>query len=125
MLLNLEGFQYATPLYLNMVYYQILLSEESSNLCTIILPWVKYKYKGLPMGVCNSLDIFQEKMNKILLRIEFITSYIDDILTIARVDLSDHLDKLELVLKNLRANRLKCNIKTSFFGQTDMEYLGL
>ena len=50
MLLNLEGFQYAAALDLNIGYYRIRLSEESSNLCTIILPWGKYKYKLLPMG---------------------------------------------------------------------------
>ena len=58
-LLNLEGFQYATSLELNMVYYHIRLSDQASNLCTIILPWRKYKYKRLPMGICNSPDIFQ------------------------------------------------------------------
>ena len=54
MLLNLEGFKYATSLELDMGYYHMLPSEESSNLFTIILTWVKYKYKHLPMGVCKS-----------------------------------------------------------------------
>ena len=71
-ILNLEVFQYATSLNLNMGYYNICLSEEASNLCTIILPWRTYKYKCLPMGVCNSLNIFQEKMNKMSHGIEFI-----------------------------------------------------
>ena len=34
-------------------------SEDESNLCTIILPWVKFCYKHLPMNVRNSTDIFQ------------------------------------------------------------------
>ena len=38
MLLNLEGFQYATSLELNMGYYNIHISEEARNLCNIILP---------------------------------------------------------------------------------------
>ena len=42
MLLKLEGFQYATSLDLNMGYYHIQLSKNASNLCEIILPWVKY-----------------------------------------------------------------------------------
>ena len=54
----LEGFQYATSLDLDMGYYRIRLSEEARNLCTIILSWGKYKYKLLPMGVCDSPDIF-------------------------------------------------------------------
>ena len=37
-LFKLNGFQYATPLDLNMGYYHIRLCENASNLCTIILP---------------------------------------------------------------------------------------
>ena len=65
MLLKLEGFQYAMSLDLNMGYYHIRLSKNTSNLCTIILPWGKYRYKRLPMGVANSTDIFQQKMNNL------------------------------------------------------------
>ena len=42
MLLKLEVFQYATPLYLNMGYYHIRLSKNASNSCMIILPWGGY-----------------------------------------------------------------------------------
>ena len=42
MLLNLEGFQYAMSLDLNMGYYHIRLSNQASNVCTIIIPWGKY-----------------------------------------------------------------------------------
>ena len=38
MLLNLEGFKYATSPDLNMSYYHIHISEQASNLCVIILP---------------------------------------------------------------------------------------
>ena len=71
-ILNLEGFQYATSLYLNMGYYHIRISKQASNLCTIILPWGKYRYKRLPMGVSNSPEIFQEKVNKMFRGFEFI-----------------------------------------------------
>ena len=76
--LNLEGFKYATSLDLNIGYYNIHLSENSSNLCNIILPWEKYKYKRLPMGVCKPMDIFQEKINEMFRGIEFITAYTDN-----------------------------------------------
>ena len=46
MLFNLEGFQYDTSMDLNVGYYHIRLSKEASNLYTIILPWVKYKYNA-------------------------------------------------------------------------------
>ena len=63
MLFKLESFQYATSLDLNMVYYHIQLRKNASNFCTIILPWGGYRYKHLPMGVANSTEIFQRKMN--------------------------------------------------------------
>ena len=36
-ILKVEDFKYATSLDLNMVYYHITLSEESSNLCMITI----------------------------------------------------------------------------------------
>jgi hypothetical protein len=58
---KLEGFMWATKLDLNMGYYHMVLSPNASRLCTIVLPWEKYEYLRLPMGLCNSPDIFQEK----------------------------------------------------------------
>ena len=76
MLFKLEGFQYAMSLYLNMGYYHILIVKHASNLCTIILPWVKYCYKCLPMVISNSPDIFQHNMNDLFNGFEFIRVYI-------------------------------------------------
>ena len=73
-ILNLEDFKYIKSLESNMGYNHIRLRKEASNLCTIILPWVKYNYKRLPMGVRNSLDILQEKMNELFRGIEYIRS---------------------------------------------------
>ena len=43
MLLNLDGFQYATSLDLNMGYYHIELSPKSKQLCTLVFPFGKYE----------------------------------------------------------------------------------
>ena len=53
-LFKLEGFKYAKSIDLNMGYYHIQTSENTSNLCKIILPRGKYYYKRLPMWVANS-----------------------------------------------------------------------
>ena len=66
LLLKLEGFKYASSLDLNMGYYHIKLCPFSKKLCTIVLPWGKYEYQKLSMGLCNSPDIFQEKMNELV-----------------------------------------------------------
>ena len=72
LLLILEDFKYVTSLDLNMGYYHIKLCPFSRKLCTILLPWGKYEYQKLPMGLCNSPDIFQEKMYKLFNGLEYV-----------------------------------------------------
>ena len=124
MLLKLEGFQYATSLDLNMGYYHIELSPDSKKLCTIVLPWGKYEYQRLPMGLCNSPDIFQEKMSTLMQDLEYVRAYIDDLLVITNGSYEDHLAKLDVVLQRLREAGLKVNAKKSFFAKDSLEYLG-
>ena len=93
LMLKLEGFQYATSLDLNMGYYHIELTPFSKQLCTIILPFGKYEYQRLPMGLCNSPDIFQEKISELMLGLEFVRAYIDDILVLTHSDWKDHIAK--------------------------------
>ena len=124
LLLKLEGFQYATSLDLNMGYYHIVLSPNSKRLCTIVLPWGKYELQRLPMGLCNSPDIFQERMSSLFEGLEFVRAYIDDLLTMTKGDFDDHLSKLRIVLQRLRDAGLKVNAKKSFFARSELEYLG-
>jgi hypothetical protein len=58
LLQKLEGFYLATSLDANIGYYHIGLTPYASVLCTVVLPWGKYEYLRLPMGLCNSPDIF-------------------------------------------------------------------
>jgi hypothetical protein len=50
MLLNLEGFQYATSLDLNMGYYHIELNPNSCRLCTIVLVLILLGHKVVVCG---------------------------------------------------------------------------
>ena len=77
-----------------MGYYYIRLSENASNLYTIIIPWGKYHYKRLPMGISNSPDIFQQKMNYLFHGFNFIRAYIDDLLVLTKGYWTDHEQKL-------------------------------
>ena len=124
MLLKLEGFQYATSLDLNMGYYHVELHPESKKLCTLIFPWGKYKMQCLPMGLCNGPDVFQEKMSTLFADLEYVRTYIDDLLVITKGDLNDHLEKLDVVLNKLKRAGLKINANKSFFCQHELEYLG-
>ena len=87
----LKQFQHVTSLDLNMGYYHIRLTPPASSICTIILLWGKYEYLRLPMGLCNSPDIFQEKMSDLMGGLEFTQAYIDDLLILSTGSFSQHL----------------------------------
>jgi hypothetical protein len=58
-LTEIQGFQYTTAIDLSMGYYSIPLTERAQQLTSFFLPWGKYRYKWLPMGIKVATDIFQ------------------------------------------------------------------
>ena len=92
---------FATSLDLNMGYYHLLLTPNASRLCTVVLPWGKYEYLRLPMGLCISPDIFQEKMSELMIGLEFARAYLDNFLIISKTDFNEHLEHLEVALNRL------------------------
>ena len=126
MLQKLEGFSYATALDLSMGYYHIPLSKQAQRLCTTILPWGKYSYAKLPMGLSTSPDIFQSIMNELLGDLPYVLVYIDDILILNKKHESedDHIEKIAIVLGRLERCGFAVNLRKSFFMQQELEYLG-
>ena len=121
---ELEGFQYATALDLNMGYYTIRLTPDASKICTIVLPWGKYSYLRLPMGMSGSADIFQSKMTALMENLEYVRCYIDDLLILTKGSFQDHLEKLEVVFERLKDAKLRINANKSTFSTEEIEYLG-
>ena len=121
---NIEGFQWATAIDLNMGYYHLRLDPATSDICTIVFPWGIYRYKRLPMGVACSPDIFQSKMNGLFSDLEYVLAYIDDLLVLTTDSFEDHLEKLDGVLQRLRDAGLQVNAAKSNFAAIEIEYLG-
>jgi Reverse transcriptase (RNA-dependent DNA polymerase) len=124
LLMQLEGFQYASSLDLNLSYYHIELSPDAKKLCTKVLPFGKFEYQRLPMGLCNSPDIFQEKMFNLMMDLEYVRAYIDDLLVTTKGSFEDQVQKLERVLNRLEDAGLNVNATKSFFAREGLEYLG-
>jgi hypothetical protein len=87
---ELEKFSYGTSLDLNMGYYTIKLDPDAQKLGTIVTPFGKYKYLRLPMGVSCSPYIFQDKMSGLMQELDFVRTYLDDLLIIWCSALEDH-----------------------------------
>ena len=92
---QLEGFKYATALYLNMGYYTIPLAECSKNITTIVTEFGKFRYTCLPMGMVISGDVFQSKVYDLIVDIDGVRTYIDNILCIGKGTFAEHLKQVE------------------------------
>src|SRR5688572_21723003 len=77
-----------------------------------------------PMGLCNSPDIFQEKMSEVMIGLEFARAYLDDLLIISKTDFIEHLEHLEVTLSRLSEAGLKIKASKCSFCKTELEYLG-
>ena len=86
-----------------------------------MLPWGKDEYLRLPMGLCNSPDIFQEKMSELMQGLEFARAYIDDLLVVSKGNFEKHLEHLETVFTRLAEAGLKINTTKSHFCQDELE----
>ena len=89
----------------------------------VILLWGKYKYLRLPMRLCDSPDIFQEKMSELLAGMEFCSAYIDNLPIISRGNFDQHLEHLEHALSQLSEAVLRINVSKSLFCRSEHEYL--
>ena len=100
---EIEGFSYATALDLNMGYITpldwIQMHPQSVPLYFLGASTPK---KRLPMGIAGSPDIFKGKMSELMESLEYVRAYLDDLLRISKLSLEDHLEKLEVVLGQLR-----------------------
>ena len=94
---ELEGFQHATALDLNMGYYTICLDPESQDMCMIITPLGKYRYLRLPMGIMCATDIFQETMSNLMEGLEFARTYLDDLLCLSKGNFNEYLRDVKTV----------------------------
>jgi hypothetical protein len=76
------------------------------------------------MGISCSPYIFQEKMSDLMQHLDFVRSYIDDLLVISSGALDDHLDEMEVVFKLLSDKGLRVNAEKSTYCAEEIEYLG-
>ena len=68
-------------------------------------------------GTNISPDLFQDKMNELINGLEYVRAYIDDLIIISNGNFEDHLNKVKIVLKKLKAADFKINAEKSIFAK--------
>jgi len=122
---QLEGFQYATTLDLNMGYYTVSIGLGLRDLTTIVTEFGKYRYKRLLMGLSCAPDVFQSKINELLGDLDSVQAYINDVLILMKdASFKKHLEQVQVVLSCMQKAGLCINADKSSFGINEVEYLG-
>ena len=68
------------------------------------------------MGLCNSPNIFQEKMSELFVGLETVRVYINDLFHVTKGSWIEHLTVLEEIFNRLQKAGLKVNTRKSWFG---------
>ncbi len=63
-------------------------------------------------------------MSDLMANLEFVCTYLDDVLCISMESFDDHMAKLEKVFKRLLDVGLRCNAPKCTFCATELKYLG-
>jgi transposase InsO family protein len=105
-------------------YYQIEMAEADRDKTAFICRAGQYRYKRMPMGLCNSGATFQRLVDISLsgLSYEICLAYIDDILVFSR-SLPEHLSRLRTVLGRLQDAGLKIKPSKTYLLRRSVGFL--
>ena len=76
------------------------------------------------MGLCDSSDIFQEKMAGLFIGLDTVRVDIDDLLHVTKCAWTEHLSILEEMFTRLQKAGLKFNTRKYCFGAHKFDYVG-
>jgi hypothetical protein len=90
------------------------------------IPMGKIQIQTLTYGYQDCLvpDVFQNVMSKLVQGMEYVKTYLDDLLILINRSFKDHLLKLKMILARLSTAGMRVNISKSKFFAEQIEYLG-
>lgn len=124
MLYSLGRPDWFTSLDLSMGYYKTPLDHESSLITAFVVPWGKYRYLRLPMGINTAVEEFHSRMNIMFASMPQVHVYLDDILICTEGSIETYAKILEQALFVLRDHGLIVNGAKCKIAVKEIEYLG-
>ncbi|POM79244.1 Gag-pol fusion protein [Phytophthora palmivora] len=91
---------FVSALDLVMGYYSQVLAEESRPFTAVVLPWRKFRYCLLPMGISTAPEEFHAVMQQLLGDLSYVRVYLDDVLVLSRSS-DEHMCHPEVVFGRL------------------------
>ena len=122
---SLAGAKVFSTLDMTSGYHQVLLDEETSNMCAFSTRKGHFQYNRLPMGLRNSGMTFQKMVTLIMSGMLYseVLAYLDDcVLYSPSIEL--HFKTLDEVLKRFKEAGLKLKPRKCHMFQKEIVYLG-
>ncbi|GBN21125.1 Retrovirus-related Pol polyprotein from transposon 17.6 [Araneus ventricosus] len=104
-------------------FYHIQLDEESSDLCTFITPFGRFRFLVMPFGLKSAPEVYQKVMDNIFEDCPDIDPYFDDIMVYSK-NMIDHYEKLKKVFQVARESGLNFNKDKAKIAVSELQYLG-
>lgn len=106
MFATLGGCKVFSKIDLRSAFQQLVMDEESQNMCSLSTHLGLFKPKRLPYGVASSPALWQQVMDKLFTGMPGTFCFVDDILIAGR-DEAEHSVRLKAALQVIQENGLR------------------
>ncbi|KAK3512896.1 hypothetical protein QTP70_028961 [Hemibagrus guttatus] len=122
---SLTGAQWFSTIDLASGYNQVPVTEGDKHKTAFCTPFGLFEWNRMPFGLCNAPSTFQRLMERLFgdQQCQSLLLYMDDIVVFSS-SVTQHLERLEVVLSRLKREGLKAKLTKCTFFQQEVRYLG-
>ncbi|XP_031335047.1 uncharacterized protein K02A2.6-like [Photinus pyralis] len=114
---------YFTVLDMKDGYFQVRITDESSEYCSFGTPFGRYRFLRLPFGIKSAPEVFQKKNYEVFGDIDGVGIYFDDLIITGTTE-QEHDEKLRLVLERAKKFNIKFNRNKIQFKSRQVKFMG-
>ncbi len=118
-----RGAKYFSKLDLTAGFWQVLLDEVSSKICTSSTPFGRYRYLCLPFGISPAPKVFHQIVGDVIHDLADVMHFVDFVLVWGHTQ-QEHNERLAAVLDRFRESGFTFKLVKCEFGKTDVMFLG-